>query len=476
MSSAHPQEARKIIPDTSTGRAMGQRRSSAYHPAMGNADRSVRLKVERPLFENRVQELLAQAHSLQAYAAGPEPEASRTFRQQFLAWMAEVERALAWGVEGVDVAVGLQTPRLLSIIQDRVPDLQLYRALEAEILLKVSVLSSLVDGASPEGQAHEEGGTPTNRPPRAFLSHAKEDKDRFVVDFARRLRSSGIDAWLDYWELQPGDSLVDRIFEEGIGSADAFIVVLSKNSVDKKWVREELNAAVVRRLSEGTRLIPVLIDDVEVPQALRSTFWVKVALDSGYDNELDQIIRAIYGHTEKPALGPPPSWVHPAVQVPGLGATDSVVLSLAAEQAIASGHRLLDSPRLVDACAKADIGTDACLESLSALGHAHLLELGEPTSHTNLEITNQGLATFLEATRGDLGPLRKQIVAALINRPDKDTPVDASDLVEATGEPALVVELLLDQLRDRGLITLAKYIGGRMSVHDTSPLLRRELD
>lgn len=447
---------------------------------MGSAEgsSSVRLKVEGPLFENRVQELLAQAHSLHAYAAGPEPEASRTFRQQFLAWMAEVERALDWGVEGVDVAVGLQTPRLLLIIEDRVPDSQLYRVLEAEIRLKVSVLSSLVDGASPEGQAHEEGGTRTIRPPRAFVSHAKEDKDRFVVDFARRLRGSGIDAWLDHWELQPGDSLVDRIFEEGIGSADAFIVVLSINSVDKKWVREELNAALVRRLSDGTRLIPVLIDDVEVPQALRSTFWVKVTSDSRYDNELDQIVRAIYGHTEKPALGPPPSWVHPTVQVRGLGAADSVVLSLAADQAIASGHRLLDSPRLVDACAKADIGTDACIESISALGHADLLEveLAEPISHTRLEITNQGLATFLEATRADLGALRKQIVAALINRPDKDAPVEGSDLVEATGEPALVVELLLDQLRDRGLITLAKYIGGRMSVHDTSPLLRRELD
>ena len=47
--------------------------------------------------------------------------------------------------------------------------------------------------------------------PKIFLSHASEDKDRFVVEFARRLRENGVDAWLDQWEMKPGDSLVDMI-------------------------------------------------------------------------------------------------------------------------------------------------------------------------------------------------------------------------------------------------------------------------
>ncbi|WP_232414365.1 toll/interleukin-1 receptor domain-containing protein [Leptospira kirschneri] len=72
--------------------------------------------------------------------------------------------------------------------------------------------------------------------PKVFISHASEDKDRFVINFSTKLRSKGIDAWLDKWEMRPGD----RIFEEGIKNADAFIIVLSKNSVNKPWVREEL--------------------------------------------------------------------------------------------------------------------------------------------------------------------------------------------------------------------------------------------
>ena len=51
--------------------------------------------------------------------------------------------------------------------------------------------------------------------PKVFLSHASEDKLRFVDEFASRLMKNGVDAWLDKWEMLPGDSLVDKIFEEG---------------------------------------------------------------------------------------------------------------------------------------------------------------------------------------------------------------------------------------------------------------------
>ena len=49
--------------------------------------------------------------------------------------------------------------------------------------------------------------------PKVFISHASEDKDRFVLGLATKLRDSGVDAWLDKWEMLPGDSLVDKIFE-----------------------------------------------------------------------------------------------------------------------------------------------------------------------------------------------------------------------------------------------------------------------
>lgn len=85
--------------------------------------------------------------------------------------------------------------------------------------------------------------------PRLFVSHASEDKERFAVEFATRLRSElGIDAWLDRWEIRGGDSLVARIFDEGLAGSDAVALVLSHASLTKPWVREELEVAVVRRI------------------------------------------------------------------------------------------------------------------------------------------------------------------------------------------------------------------------------------
>jgi len=195
----------------------------------------VRLKVERTAFDSRLRELISQGENLHVYGVGPQPESNRTFRRQFLAWVDEVERTLEWGTSGADIAITLQTPRLLSILEDRIPDEELYRSLDAEVRSKIATLASLQDEQSPSEIAASPSGprAMTTVPPRVFVSHASEDTDRFVIEFCRRLRSSGIDAWLDHWELQPGDSLVDRIFEEGIGGANAFLVVLSKNSVDK---------------------------------------------------------------------------------------------------------------------------------------------------------------------------------------------------------------------------------------------------
>lgn len=129
---------------------------------------------------------------------------------------------------------------------------------------------------------------------KVFISHASEDKERFVIQFAKRLRSQGIDAWVDIWEMLPGDSLVDKIFEEGIKNARAMIVVLSRFSVEKPWVREELNAGFLNRASGRCKVIPVVIDDCDVPEALRSTVWQRITDLENYDAEFQRNENCIF--------------------------------------------------------------------------------------------------------------------------------------------------------------------------------------
>ena len=104
--------------------------------------------------------------------------------------------------------------------------------------------------------------------PRVFISHSSADKP-FVRDLAVELRSHGLDVWYDDWEIAVGDSIIDKIFE-GLRASDTLVVVLSPVSVASRWVKEELNTVVMRRVSENDiRILPVLLETCDIPLPLR---------------------------------------------------------------------------------------------------------------------------------------------------------------------------------------------------------------
>jgi len=164
-------------------------------------------------------------------------------------------------------------------------------------------------------------------PPKVFISHSTADKERFVLEFAGRLRSNGVDAWVDSWEMNPGDSLVDKIFEEGLKNCEVMIVVLSKHSVESKWVREELNAAMVRKIEKSTKLIPVRLDGCEVPECVKHCIWQDVADLTSYDDEFKRVLNSIYGQYDKPPIGePPPHLRKETPTMEGLAQIDGTIL------------------------------------------------------------------------------------------------------------------------------------------------------
>jgi hypothetical protein len=154
--------------------------------------------------------------------------------------------------------------------------------------------------------------------PKAFICHAGEDKQRFVLDLRKRLRQKGVDAFVAEWEINIGDSLPRKIFEEGIKDCDAFLIVLSRNSIKKKWVQEELDTGLVRKIEDGAKLLTVTIDNIEtseMPMSLRHTIWIKINNLSKYDEEFKRILNSIYGVYEKPELGEPPKFIRDSNKV-----------------------------------------------------------------------------------------------------------------------------------------------------------------
>lgn len=132
-----------------------------------------------------------------------------------------------------------------------------------------------------------------------FISHSYNDTE-FVRKLASDLASYGIKPWVDEWEIQPGDSIVEKI-SEGIRQADYILVVLSEDSVRSKWVQEEIKVAFQRDPAGSKRiLIPVVLGKVEIPSFLRHIKYVD--LSESYQEGLNEIVRAILErpHEKKP--------------------------------------------------------------------------------------------------------------------------------------------------------------------------------
>lgn len=308
--------------------------------------------------------------------------------------------------------------------------------------------------------------------PKVFISHASEDKDRFVIPFATCLRENGVDAWVDQWEMAPGDSLVDKIFEEGLKNAQAIVIVLSSNSVNKPWVREELNAGVVNKITRKTKIIPVVIDECEVPESLRSTLWERISDLSNYESSFRKILSAIYGISEKPKLGEPPRHVQLQIdKMPGLSSRDTKILQLACEISLETGSEFVQATSLKQALNDSGISEDEAIDSLHILEDRILVKVswhmggGLPF----FKITTHGFENYAKFFITDFNDLVNNTILTVLNQGLTLNSTIANHLNVAP----ILIEYILDILVSRKYIKTSKFIGGGVTVHEVTPQGRR---
>lgn len=146
---------------------------------------------------------------------------------------------------------------------------------------------------------------------KVFISHSSVDT-KFVLHLATDLRTrEGIDAWLDRWEINPGDRIPERL-EEGLSEAEVLILVLSPDSVNSQWVEYERQTWLAMQIEEekrakeesrppARRLIPILYRDCQKPPFLQLIHHVKIT-DQEYENGFKQLVNAIMRVSEKPPL------------------------------------------------------------------------------------------------------------------------------------------------------------------------------
>lgn len=125
--------------------------------------------------------------------------------------------------------------------------------------------------------------------PRVFLSYSDSDADPARL-LANALARRGARVWLDENELRAGDDIAQRI-DQGLASADIFLVLISQTSVGSPWIQREIGrAASVTTGHSEVRLVPVRLGDVELPPVLGNRLYVD------YDpSDVDGLAEAVLG-------------------------------------------------------------------------------------------------------------------------------------------------------------------------------------
>lgn len=160
-------------------------------------------------------------------------------------------------------------------------------------------LSHAAGNVSDDGGSHQATSTPDHEegtaaalprdgsakgPRSVFLCHASADKAA-VRQLYRRLAADGFAPWFDEESLRAGQDWRAEIVEV-VRTVDFVVVCLSKASTTRAgYVQREIKDAldVADEQPDGsTFVIPVRLEDCEVPRRLRHLHWVDLFAELGY--------------------------------------------------------------------------------------------------------------------------------------------------------------------------------------------------
>ncbi len=129
---------------------------------------------------------------------------------------------------------------------------------------------------------------------KVFICHNSNDHD-FVLVLAQKLRDDQIEVWIDDWDLEIGDSIIQKI-NEGLSSSDFLIAVISNNSIESDWVQKELNSTFMRQLGQkDIFILPVLLefDLSNLPPLLGDLYCARFSRQSFDALEYEKLISPI---------------------------------------------------------------------------------------------------------------------------------------------------------------------------------------
>ena len=151
--------------------------------------------------------------------------------------------------------------------------------------------------------------------PKAFISYAWESDEikLWVKELATDLRSDGIDAKLDQWEVVPGDQM-PHFMEKSVRDNDYVLIICtpkykskSENRVGGVGYEGDIMTAEVLQNSNHRKFIPILksgTKDTSIPSWLQGKYYVDLSNETHYDNNYSDLTTTLLNARETaPILG-----------------------------------------------------------------------------------------------------------------------------------------------------------------------------
>jgi CHASE2 domain-containing sensor protein len=123
-----------------------------------------------------------------------------------------------------------------------------------------------------------------------FISYSRKDKE-FVQRLYAALVEHKRDAWVDWQDILPSEKWWKAI-EAGIEGAEAFVFVISPDSVESKVCADEIEHAV----KHNKRLVPIVRRDTEperVHSALSAHNWLFMRDSDDFEKAIARLIEAV---------------------------------------------------------------------------------------------------------------------------------------------------------------------------------------
>ena len=113
-----------------------------------------------------------------------------------------------------------------------------------------------------------------------FVSHRSSDVAT-AVKLAEEIRNAGHNVWLDEWEINLGDSIIDRM-NQGLTGATFLVICCSSAGVVVPWMGREWMSALARQLNgKNIRLLPVLLEGGAPPAILEDIKYADLRKEIG---------------------------------------------------------------------------------------------------------------------------------------------------------------------------------------------------